>query len=193
MANQRKRRRSSKIERGSIRGTVLAAGAVGALVIGGGLWLGGSEEPWSRDQYASKEDCQADWGGDSATCEQTGGVPSGGGSGATSGATSGVSPEITSGVTSEDSTSSSLTSSGNSAGHSSTTSNFSSGGGIRPLWFGPSYPMHDRDGALRQAWLGRSPSAGFAPGNRSIGRTAVSRGGFGSSSQSSSSHSSSSS
>jgi len=169
MSNNPKRKRSKTVERrpmpasalapGQVPGmstgkkVMLSMGAVGALVIGGGVMLGGSDEPYVRDQYASQEDCQADWGGDAGICEQV--------------ADRGTSP----------------------SGHSTSSSFHSSG--TRTVWYGPSYPMNNRTGALQQAWSGKATPAGFVPGNRSIGRSTVSRGGFGSSSRSFSSSSSS--
>lgn len=65
-----RRRRSRQVQRGSIRGTLIAASAVGAIVVGAGLMMGGHEEPLSRDVYTSKEDCEADWGADQSICEK---------------------------------------------------------------------------------------------------------------------------
>jgi hypothetical protein len=163
MAVTDKRKRSKQVQRGPVRWPWVTAGAVGVLAIGGALLSSGPEQPLARDQYASLEDCQADWGGDAGICDQTGDAAAAQTSGSTS-----------------------------SSHTSSTGSSFTSGSGVRSYWYGPMYSPGDRDGAIRQAWSGKGVS-NFTPGNRSIGRTSVSRGGFGSSSHSFSSHSSSSS
>ena len=77
--------------------------------------------------------------------------------------------------------------------HTSTGASVASSTGGRSYWYGPMYSPGDRDGAIRQAWSGKGVASNFTPGNRSIGRSSVTRGGFGSSSHSFSSHSSSSS
>ena len=162
MAVTDKRKRSKQVQRGPVRWPWVTAGAVGVLAIGGALLSSGPEQPMARDQYASLEDCQADWGGDAGICDQTG-----------------------------DAAAATQTSSSTSSSHSSSTgSSFASGSGGRSYWYGPMYSPGDRDGAIRQAWSGKGVT-NFVPGNRSIGRTSVSRGGFGSSSRSFSSSSSS--
>ena len=162
MASTGNRKRSKQVQRGPVRWPWVTAGAVGVLAIGGAMLASGPEQPLARDQYASLEDCQADWGGDAGICDQSGN-PAG------------------------------QTSSTTSSSHTSTGSSFASGTGGRSYWYGPMYSPGDRDGAIRQAWSGKGVSSNFTPGNRSIGRTLVTRGGFGSSSRSFSSSSSSSS
>jgi hypothetical protein len=151
------RKRSSRVDRGSLRGTMLAAGTVGVLVVGAGLWLGDRDQPAVQDQYASLADCQADWGQAAGACEPPAAEAAGAGS------------RI-----------------------GSVGSGLHNAGMAAPLWLGPVYPAGDREGALRQAWAGRPAPAGFVPGNRSIGRASVARGGFGSGARSASSHSSAS-
>lgn len=159
MTAARNRKRSSRVDRGSLRGTMLAAGTVGVLVVGAGLWLGDRDQPAAQDQYASLADCQADWGQAVGACETPAAEATHPGTGSRVG---------------------------------SVGSGLHSAGMAAPLWLGPVYPANDRDGALRQAWADRPAPAGFVPGNRSIGRASVSRGGFGSSARSASSHSSAS-
>ena len=161
MAGTVKRKRSAQVKRGPVRWPWVTAGALGVLAIGGAMLASSPEQPLARDQYASLEDCQSDWGGDAGVCDQTGNP---------------------------------ATSQSTSSSHSSSTgSSYTSGTGGRMFWYGPMYSPGDRDGAIRQAWSGKAVSSNFTPGNRSIGRTTVTRGGFGSSAHSFSSHSSSSS